>query len=79
MLIQKNLTLTELMKRVVLIIEPARLSRKKDGQFIMYQTIGISLIHKSKHKTNQKYQEQVYVSKNHFGEAISTHQIITKK
>ncbi|GFP98602.1 protein tic 214 [Phtheirospermum japonicum] len=78
MLIQKNLTLTELMKRGVLIIEPARLSGKKDGQFIMYQTIGISLIHKSKHQTNQKYQEQVYVSKNHFGEAISTHQRITK-
>ncbi|KAL3627884.1 Ycf1p [Castilleja foliolosa] len=78
MLIQNNLTLTELMKRGVLLIEPARLSGKKDGQFIMYQTIGISLIHKSKHQTNQKYQEPVYVSKNHFGEAISTHQRITK-
>ncbi|KAL3648410.1 hypothetical protein CASFOL_007834 [Castilleja foliolosa] len=29
-------------------------------------------------KSNQKYQEPVYVSKNHFGEAISTHQRITK-
>nr|WRW10954.1 Ycf1 protein [Gleadovia mupinensis]WRW10957.1 Ycf1 protein [Gleadovia mupinensis] len=78
MLIQKNLTLTELMKRGVLIIEPVRLFGKKDGQFIMYQTIGISLINKSKHQTNKKYQEQRYVSKNHFDESISTHQRITE-
>nr|QYC36622.1 hypothetical chloroplast RF19 [Pedicularis verticillata] len=78
MLIQKNLTLTELMKRGILIIEPARLSVKKDGQFIMYQTIGISLIHKSKHQTNKKYQEQGYEPKTHFGEAISTQQRITE-
>nr|QVL27049.1 hypothetical protein RF1 [Vitex glabrata] len=66
MLIQKNLTLSELMKKGVLILEPIRLSGKKDGQFIMYQTIGISLIHKSKHQTNQKYQEQRDVAKNNF-------------
>nr|YP_010889237.1 hypothetical chloroplast RF19 [Pedicularis corydaloides]WJJ69087.1 hypothetical chloroplast RF19 [Pedicularis corydaloides] len=78
MLIQKNLTLTELMKRGILIIEPARLSVKKDGQFIMYQTIGISLIHKSKHQTNKKYQEQGYDPKTYFGESISTQQRITK-
>nr|WRW11024.1 Ycf1 protein [Lathraea japonica] len=78
MLIQKNLTYTELMKRGVLIIEPIRLSGKKNGQFIIYQTIGISLIHKSKHQTNQKYQEQGYFSKNHFCKAISTYQKITE-
>nr|YP_010888776.1 hypothetical chloroplast RF19 [Pedicularis lyrata]WJJ68553.1 hypothetical chloroplast RF19 [Pedicularis lyrata] len=78
MLIQKNLTLPELMKRGILIIEPARLSVKKDGQFIMYQTLGISLIHKSKHQTNKKYQEQGYESKTHFGEAISTQQRIAE-
>nr|WJJ45675.1 hypothetical chloroplast RF1 [Buddleja davidii] len=77
MLIQKNLTLTELMKKGVLIIEPIRLSGKNDGQFIMYQTIGISLVHKSKHQTNKKYQEQRYVSKNNFDETISAHQRIT--
>nr|QZH79288.1 hypothetical protein RF1 [Callicarpa macrophylla] len=77
MLIQKNLTLSELMKKGVLILEPIRLSGKKDGQFIMYQTIGISLIHKSKHQTNQKYQEQRYVSKNNLDETISPHQRIT--
>nr|QZF76613.1 hypothetical chloroplast RF19 [Thunbergia erecta] len=77
MLIQKNLTLTELMKRGVLIIEPIRMSGKKDGKLIMYQTIGISLVHKSKRQTNQKYQEQRYLSKKNFDEAISPHQRIT--
>nr|YP_010848819.1 hypothetical protein RF1 [Hunteria zeylanica]WEV93470.1 hypothetical protein RF1 [Hunteria zeylanica] len=64
MLIQKNLSLAELIKRGVLIIEPTRLSVKNDGQFIMYQTLGISLVHKSKHQTNQGYREQTYVDKN---------------
>nr|QOI01728.1 hypothetical protein RF1 [Salvia rosmarinus] len=78
MLIQKNLTLSELMKKGVLIVEPLRLSGKKDGQFIMYQTIGISLLHKSKHQINQKYQEQRYVSKKNLDETILPHQRITK-
>nr|QWT69975.1 hypothetical chloroplast RF19 [Styrax serrulatus] len=73
MLIQKNLTLTRLMKRGILIIEPLRLSVKNDGQFIMYQTIGISLIHKSRHQTNQRYREQRYVDKKDFDESISRH------
>lgn len=60
----KRLPITELMKKGVLIIEPIRLSVKNDGQFIMYQTIGIPLVHKSKHeKTNQRYREQRYVDK----------------
>nr|YP_010176097.1 Ycf1 [Pseuderanthemum haikangense]QSQ71232.1 Ycf1 [Pseuderanthemum haikangense] len=79
MLIQKNLTLTELLKRGILIIEPIRISGKKDGQMIMYQTIGISLVHKNKHQTNRKYQEQRYVSKKILDEAISPHQGITGK
>lgn len=70
MLIQKNLTLTELMKKGILIIEPIRLSVKNNGQFIMYQTIGISLVHKSKHQTNQRYPEQRYVDKKNFDEFI---------
>nr|YP_009938498.1 hypothetical chloroplast RF1 [Achimenes cettoana]QNU39782.1 hypothetical chloroplast RF1 [Achimenes cettoana] len=79
MLIQKNLTLTELMKKGVLIIEPIRLSGKNNGQLIMYQTIRISLFHKSKHQTNQKYQEQRYVLNKNLDEAISPHQRITGK
>nr|YP_010991643.1 Ycf1 protein [Strobilanthes dalzielii]WOX62036.1 Ycf1 protein [Strobilanthes dalzielii] len=79
MLTQKNLTLPELMKKGVLIIEPIRLSGKKDGQLIMYQTLGISLVHKSKHQRNQKYQEKGYVSKKNMDEAISSYQRITGK
>ncbi len=79
MLIQKNLPLTELMKRGILIIEPLRLSVKNNGQFIMYQTIGISLVHKSRHKTNQRYQEQRYIDEKDFNEFIPrNYQRITK-
>uniref|UniRef100_UPI003002E79F hypothetical chloroplast RF1 n=1 Tax=Didymocarpus purpureobracteatus TaxID=411098 RepID=UPI003002E79F len=78
MLIQKSLTLTELMKKGVFIIDPIHLPGNDDGQLIMYQIIGISLFHKSKHQTNQKYQEQGHVSKNHFYEDSSPHQRITE-
>nr|YP_011015925.1 hypothetical protein RF1 [Paraphlomis hispida]WAS34005.1 hypothetical protein RF1 [Paraphlomis hispida] len=74
MMINKNLTLSEFMKKGVLILEPIRLSEQKDGQFIMYQTVGISLVHKNKH---QKYQEQGHASNNNFDETISPHQRIT--
>nr|YP_009699698.1 Ycf1 [Grubbia tomentosa]QEJ87551.1 Ycf1 [Grubbia tomentosa]QEJ87721.1 Ycf1 [Grubbia tomentosa] len=76
MLIQKNLTLTELMKRGILIIEPVRLSVKNNGQFIMYQTVGISLVHKNKHQTNQRYQEKRYLDKKNFDKSIPKHQKI---
>uniref|UniRef100_UPI0030011923 hypothetical chloroplast RF1 n=1 Tax=Didymocarpus dissectus TaxID=1736635 RepID=UPI0030011923 len=78
MLIQRSLTLTELMKKGVLIIDPIHLPGNDDGQLIMYQIIGISLFHKSKHQTNQKYQEQRHVSKNNFYEDSSPHQRITE-
>nr|YP_010275534.1 hypothetical chloroplast RF19 [Corylopsis velutina]UJV34427.1 hypothetical chloroplast RF19 [Corylopsis velutina] len=77
MLIQKDLTLTELMKKGILIIEPVRLSVKNDGQFIMYQTISISLVHKTKYQTNQKCQEKRYVDKKNFEKSIARHQRIT--
>nr|YP_009335137.1 hypothetical chloroplast RF19 [Hesperoyucca whipplei]APO12195.1 hypothetical chloroplast RF19 [Hesperoyucca whipplei] len=54
MLIQKDLTLTELIKRGIFIIEPIRLSMKRDGKYILYQTISISLVDKNKHQTNGK-------------------------
>nr|YP_010019961.1 hypothetical protein RF1 [Primula calyptrata]QOJ51263.1 hypothetical protein RF1 [Primula calyptrata] len=73
MLIKKNLTLTELMKRGRLIIEPFRLSVKKVGQFIMHQIINISLVHKSRHRTNQRYQEQRYADKEDFDKSIRSH------
>nr|YP_010258756.1 putative chloroplast RF19 [Heliciopsis lobata]UIX22919.1 putative chloroplast RF19 [Heliciopsis lobata] len=71
MLIQRDLTFTELIKRGILIIEPVRLSIKWDGKFIMYQTISISLVHKSKQQTNQRYREKRYIDKNDFDECIA--------
>jgi hypothetical protein len=70
--IMKVQNLTEFMKKEAFLIEPIRLSGK-DGQFIMYQTIGTSLVHKSKYKT--KYEEQRYVLKKDFDEAISHNRI----
>nr|QVL26087.1 hypothetical protein RF1 [Macbridea alba] len=75
MMINKNFVLSEFMKKGVLILEPIRLCEKKDGQFIMYQTIGISLVYKNKHK---KYQEQGHASNKNFDETISPHQRITR-
>jgi len=63
-IMRRRLNLTQLMKKGILILEPDRLSLKNDGQFFMYQIIGISLVHKSKHKSNQRYQKQKNVAKN---------------
>nr|QWK45250.1 hypothetical chloroplast RF1 [Stephania tetrandra] len=76
MLIQKDLTLKNLITKGILIIEPVRLSIKWDGQFIMYQTIAISLVHKSKHQiqTNRKCGEKRNVDKNGLDESLSRHE-----
>jgi hypothetical protein len=76
LMIQKNLTLPELIKRGIFIIEPIRLSIKNDGQFIMYQTVGISLVHQSKHQINQKYREKNHVDKN--SDNKNSDKVITK-
>nr|YP_009767063.1 Ycf1 [Tachigali costaricensis]QIS97598.1 Ycf1 [Tachigali costaricensis] len=74
---QKDFTLTELnkntklMKKGILSIEPIRLSRKNHEQFSMYQTIGLSLIHKRKHQINQRYGEKSYVDKKTFDKSIT--------
>nr|YP_009753050.1 Ycf1 protein [Gerrardanthus macrorhizus]QIT06122.1 Ycf1 protein [Gerrardanthus macrorhizus] len=78
LIVQKDLTLTELMKRGILIIEPVRLSVKNDGQFIMSQTIGISLIHKNKYQINQRYQEKGYADRKSFAKSIAIHQKTTE-
>ena len=46
----KDFICRELAERGQLIIKRFRLSVKHDVQFIMYQTLCISLVHKSKHK-----------------------------
>ena len=70
MLIHKDLTLTQLLKKGILIIEPIRMSVRVDGQFILYQTICISLIHKSKHQKNKKRYIQNVDKNNLFRENI---------
>nr|WEQ71560.1 hypothetical chloroplast RF1 [Brucea javanica] len=79
LIIQKDLTLTELMKRGILIIEPLRLSVKNDGQFFIYQTIGISLVHKNKRKITKRYREKGYVDNKSFDDSIAQHQKMTGK
>ena len=59
LMVQKDLTLTKLMKKGILLIEPVRLSVKNDGQFILYQTISILLVHKNKQRINQKYRDEI--------------------
>nr|YP_010853950.1 hypothetical protein RF1 [Borassus madagascariensis]WGM63933.1 hypothetical protein RF1 [Borassus madagascariensis] len=73
MLIQKNLVLTELVKNGILIIEPIRLSINGDGKFIIYQTLGISLIDKIKHQTNRKWIKKRYADKKNFDKSVARH------
>nr|YP_010179091.1 hypothetical protein Ycf1 [Impatiens mengtszeana]QUV74087.1 Ycf1 [Impatiens monticola]QUV75308.1 hypothetical protein Ycf1 [Impatiens mengtszeana] len=67
MLIQKNLTLRKLMKKELFIMEPFRLSVKKNGQVIMYQTIVILFVQKRRY---QGYREQKYVNKGNFDKSL---------
>nr|UKS07239.1 hypothetical chloroplast RF19 [Sparganium angustifolium] len=68
MLLQKDLALTQLIKKGILIIEPIRLSMKRDGKSIIYQTISISLVEKNKYQTqtNRKCIKDKYVDTNFF-------------
>nr|AEX94012.1 hypothetical chloroplast RF19 [Asphodeline damascena] len=73
-LIPKDFTITELIKKGILIIEPFRLSIKRDEKHIIYQTIGISLFDKNKDQTNRKYKiKNLYVDKKNFGGSAGQH------
>nr|YP_004769857.1 hypothetical chloroplast RF19 [Wolffiella lingulata]YP_004769870.1 hypothetical chloroplast RF19 [Wolffiella lingulata]AEK94470.1 hypothetical chloroplast RF19 [Wolffiella lingulata]AEK94483.1 hypothetical chloroplast RF19 [Wolffiella lingulata] len=74
MLIQKDISLTELIKKGIFIIEPVRLSLKWDEEFLIYQTIGISLVNKSKQQseTERRYIKK-YLDENPFEKSISRH------
>nr|YP_009899582.1 Ycf1.2 [Menonvillea spathulata]QKK46477.1 Ycf1.2 [Menonvillea spathulata] len=63
LMIEKKFTFTKLMKKGILIIEPVRLSVKNNGQLIIYRTIGISLVHKNKHKISKRYKKKSYIDK----------------
>nr|AEX94016.1 hypothetical chloroplast RF19 [Phormium tenax] len=74
MFIQKNLTFTELIKRGIFIIEPIRLSMKRNGKHIIYQTTSISLVDKKKYQTNRKcIIKNGYVHKKNFDGFIVQH------
>nr|WAJ49908.1 Ycf1 [Cyanothamnus anemonifolius] len=70
----KDFALTELTKGGMLIIEPRRLSVQNDGQFFIYQIVGISLVHKNKRKITKGYHEKGYVDKKKINEFMAKHQ-----
>nr|YP_009631023.1 hypothetical chloroplast RF1 [Caulophyllum robustum]QBZ77439.1 hypothetical chloroplast RF1 [Caulophyllum robustum] len=76
MSISKTLTLSKLIKKGIFIIEPARLSIKWDGQFLMYQTIAISRVQKKKNQTqtNRRCQEKRHVDMNGLEKSIARHE-----
>nr|YP_010708319.1 hypothetical chloroplast RF19 [Pimpinella crispulifolia]WCR48078.1 hypothetical chloroplast RF19 [Pimpinella crispulifolia] len=78
MVIRKKLTPIELNKKGLFFIDPIRLSVKNDGYFIMYQTVGISLVHKSTYQIPQRYRKQRYINKNKLDEFIPRYQIIIR-
>nr|YP_010413449.1 Ycf1 protein [Sedum alfredii]URQ18354.1 Ycf1 protein [Sedum alfredii] len=54
---------TDWMERGVFFIEPVRMSIKNPGQFLMYQTIHISLVPKKNYQNNSEYPEKMHFSK----------------
>nr|WPN87330.1 hypothetical chloroplast RF1 [Flemingia sp.] len=74
---KKNLTFLGLRKnkkfpkKEIFVIEPVRLSRKNNKKFFMYQTLGLSLIHKNKRKNYPKYSEKSPINKNNFDKYIT--------
>nr|YP_010641750.1 hypothetical chloroplast RF19 [Saxifraga pratensis]WBQ54817.1 hypothetical chloroplast RF19 [Saxifraga pratensis] len=72
MLSHKDVHIPELVKGGGVSIEPVRLSVKTNGQFIRYQSISISLVHKNKDRINQRYGD-----KNNFFKSLIRHQKIT--
>nr|QHH23897.1 hypothetical chloroplast RF19 [Rosularia alpestris] len=54
---------TEWMKRGVFFIEPVRMSINNPGQFLMYQTIRISLVQKKNYQINPSYLEKIDFAK----------------
>nr|YP_010423531.1 hypothetical protein RF1 [Laportea medogensis]USG97005.1 hypothetical protein RF1 [Laportea medogensis] len=78
--IDKNLIFknTKSLKKKIFILEPVPLSIKRTGQFIMYQTMGISVVHNSNHTINQRSGEKGRVDKKNFDELIPKLQKITE-
>nr|YP_010423615.1 hypothetical protein RF1 [Laportea grossa]USG97089.1 hypothetical protein RF1 [Laportea grossa] len=77
-LINSNLTLKQLLKKAIVLIEPVRLSIKNTGLFIMHQTMGISVIHNSNHTINERVQQKGDVDKPNSDELIPEPQKMTE-
>nr|QYK18628.1 hypothetical protein Ycf1 [Octomeria grandiflora] len=72
MLIQKDLVLTELIRKGIFIIESISIAIQRDGKYLIYQTMDISLVDKNKHQTNKKYIKR-YIEKGDFEKPIARH------
>jgi len=76
---QKNLTLpglsknknNKLRKKELFVIEPVRLSRKNNKQFLKSKTMDLSLIHKNTRKIDKKYLKKIHVNKKYFYKYIT--------
>nr|USG56379.1 hypothetical protein RF1 [Urtica urens] len=77
--IHKNLILSKLLKRRILLIEPLRLCLKRAGHFIMQQTVVISVVYNSNHTINQKCQKKGHVDKKNSDDLILKTQKMVEK
>ena len=77
--IHKNLILSKLLKKRILLIEPLRLCLKRAGHFIMQQTIGISVVYNSNHAINQRSRKKVHVDKKNYDDLIRKPQKMVEK
>nr|YP_010118420.1 hypothetical chloroplast RF1 [Pilea plataniflora]QQY86034.1 hypothetical chloroplast RF1 [Pilea plataniflora] len=73
-----NLIQSLLLKRGILFIEPFCLSIKKTGQFIMHETISISVVQNSNYTINQKDKKKGHVGKKNSDKFIPKHQKTAK-
>nr|YP_010118335.1 hypothetical chloroplast RF1 [Pilea peploides]QQY85957.1 hypothetical chloroplast RF1 [Pilea peploides] len=69
-----NLIQSLLLKRGILFIEPFCLSIKKTGQFIMHETISISVVQNSNYTINQRDQKKRHVDNKNYDKFIPKHQ-----
>nr|YP_009579796.1 hypothetical chloroplast RF1 [Holcoglossum nujiangense]QBK40346.1 hypothetical chloroplast RF1 [Holcoglossum nujiangense] len=72
MLIQRDLVLTELIRKGIFIIEPICLSIRRDGKSIIYQTMDILSVDNKKYQTNKKYTKK-RIEKGGFEKSIARH------
>nr|YP_009579574.1 hypothetical chloroplast RF1 [Holcoglossum flavescens]QBK40050.1 hypothetical chloroplast RF1 [Holcoglossum flavescens]QBK40124.1 hypothetical chloroplast RF1 [Holcoglossum flavescens] len=72
MLIQRDLVLTELIRKGIFIIEPICLSIRRDGKSIIYQTMDILSVDNKKYQTNKKYTKK-RIEKGGFEKSIAQH------